>query len=52
MSKDYRRRNQISEQFTWRKVRMLESPAFRVLNLTEHRVLARIEIELRHHRRP
>jgi hypothetical protein len=49
MSKDYRRRNQISEQFTWRKLRMLESPAFRVLNLTEHRVLARIEIELRHH---
>jgi hypothetical protein len=49
MSKDYRRRNQISEQFQWRKLRMLESPAFRVLNLTEHRVLARIEIELRHH---
>jgi hypothetical protein len=27
----------------------LESPAFCVLNLTEHRILARIEIELRHH---
>jgi len=49
MSKDYRRRNQIGEQFQWRKLRMLESPAFRVLNLTEHRVLARVEIELRHH---
>jgi hypothetical protein len=49
MRKDYRLRNQISEQFTWRKTRMLESPAFCVLNLTEHRILARIEIELRHH---
>jgi hypothetical protein len=49
MSTDFRRRNQISEQFQWRKLRMLESPAFRVLNLTEHRVLARVEIGLRHH---
>src|SRR4051794_31274966 len=49
MSKDYRRKNKIGEQFAPRPIRMLESPAYRVLSLTAHRVLARIEIEMAHH---
>jgi hypothetical protein len=47
--KDYRRRNSYGEQFEGRPVRMLESPAYRVLSLSGHRVLSRIEIELAHH---
>jgi hypothetical protein len=38
-----------SAAFTMRPVEMQESPAFRVLSLTAHRILARIEIELRRH---
>jgi hypothetical protein len=49
MSKDYLRRNRLSEQFAPRPIRMLESPAYRVLSLGAHRVLARIEVELAHH---
>lgn len=44
-----RRRNSISEQFTVHTIRMLESPAWRALSLSAHRVLARVEIELGHH---
>ena len=43
------RRNKISEQFSARTIRMLESPAYRALSLSAHRVLSRIEIELGHH---
>jgi hypothetical protein len=43
------RRNKISEQFAARAIRMLESPAYRVLSLSAHRVICRIEIELAHH---
>jgi hypothetical protein len=39
----------INGQFAPRCVDMLESPAYRVLSLAAHRVLARIEIELAHH---
>ena len=37
------------EQWAWRTVRMLESPAYRVLSLTAHRILDRLEIEIAHH---
>jgi hypothetical protein len=36
-------------QFTMRPIEMLESPAYRVLSLSAHRVLARLEIELAQH---
>jgi hypothetical protein len=44
-----RNSHRIGGQFTWRLIDMLESPAYRVLSLAEHRLLARIEIELAHH---
>jgi len=44
-----RRRKSPPSQFGWRTIEMLESPAFRVLSLSAHRVLARIEIEAAHH---
>jgi DNA-binding FadR family transcriptional regulator len=44
-----RKRNQIDGQFSARLVEMLESPAFRVLSLSAHRVMDRIAIELAHH---
>jgi hypothetical protein len=44
-----RKRNQIAEQFSARVIRMLESPAYRALSLSAHRVLSRIEIEHAHH---
>jgi hypothetical protein len=37
-------------QFTTRPVEMLQSPAWRVLSLTGHRILDRIELELANHR--
>jgi len=43
------KRTKISGQFRTRTVAMLESPAFRVLSLSEHRILARLEIELSRH---
>jgi hypothetical protein len=43
------RRNKIAEQFSARTITTVESPAFRVLSLSGHRVLARLEIELAHH---
>src|SRR5262249_51825691 len=44
-----RRRTEIGEQFSARVIRMLESPAYRALSLSAHRVLSRIEVELGHH---
>lgn len=42
-------RTAIGGQFAPRLIEMLRSPAFRALNLSEHRVLARLEIELADH---
>ncbi len=44
-----KRRNAISGQWAARLIEMLESPAYRTLSLSAHRVLARIEIEFAHH---
>lgn len=44
-----KKRTQIAGQFSWRLVEMQESPAYRVLSLSERRVLDRLEIELGHH---
>jgi hypothetical protein len=44
-----RRRTKIDEQFAVRTIPMLESPAYRALSLSAHRVLSRIEIEHAHH---
>lgn len=43
------RYNKIAGQWAGREIKMLESPAYRVLSLSAHRALARIEIELAHH---
>ena len=43
------RRTSIDGQFAAREIKMLESPAFRVLSLSARRVLDRLEIELAHH---
>jgi hypothetical protein len=48
--KSYLRRNPFDgKPFAGRLIEMLKSPAYRVLSLTAHRLLARIEIELHHH---
>ena len=44
-----KRRNRISGQWSPRLIEMLESPAYRALSLSAHRVISRIEIELAHH---
>jgi len=44
-----RRSTQIDGQFAARTIKMLESPAFRVLSLSARRALDRLEIELAHH---
>jgi hypothetical protein len=44
-----KKRNSISEQFAVRILTMLESPAYRALSLSAHRVLSRVEVELAHH---
>ena len=44
-----KRKNKISGRFSARLTEMLESPAYRVLSHSAHRLLARIEIELSHH---
>ncbi len=44
-----KRRNSISGQFAARLVEMLESPAYRALSLSAHRVVSRLEIELGNH---
>ncbi len=43
------RRTTIGGAFAPRLIEMLESPAFRALSLSAHRVLARIEVEMGHH---
>ncbi|MEW6630314.1 MAG: hypothetical protein AB1440_05550 [Pseudomonadota bacterium] len=43
------RRTEIAGQFSWRLIEMQESPAYRVLSQSGHRVLARLEIEMAHH---
>ncbi|RUU86111.1 hypothetical protein EOB59_29970 [Mesorhizobium sp. M7A.F.Ca.MR.176.00.0.0] len=43
------RKTEIGGQFSWRLVEMQESPAWRVLSQSGHRVLDRLEIELGHH---
>jgi hypothetical protein len=43
------RRGSIPGAWTWRSIEMLESPAYRALSLTAHRILARLEIELHQH---
>jgi hypothetical protein len=43
------RRTTIGGQFAPRLIEMLESPAYRALSLSGHRILARLEIELGHH---
>ena len=43
------RRNRISGQFAARLIEMLESPAYRALSVSGHKVISRIEIELAHH---
>jgi hypothetical protein len=44
-----RRRNRIAGQWAPRLVELLDSPAWRVMSLSAHRVVDRIDIELRHH---
>jgi hypothetical protein len=44
-----RRFNKIGGQFSWRLIEMMEAPTFRVLSLSAHCVLDRIEIEQAHH---
>jgi hypothetical protein len=44
-----RKRSRISGQFAARLIEMLESPAYRVLSLSAHRIISRVEIELGHH---
>jgi hypothetical protein len=44
-----RRVNTINVQFATRPIEMLESPAYRTLSLSAHRVISRVEIELGSH---
>jgi hypothetical protein len=44
-----RKRGSIEGPFAWRLVEMLESPAYRVLSLSAHRIMARLEIEMAYH---
>jgi hypothetical protein len=44
-----KRKNRINGQWSPRLIEMLESPAYRVMSLSAHRVMARIEIELARH---
>jgi hypothetical protein len=43
------KRNKIAEPFSAHTITMLESPPFRVLSASGHRIPARLEIELGHH---
>jgi hypothetical protein len=43
------RRNRVAGQFTTLPLDMLQSPAWRVLSLSAHRVIYRVSIELRQH---
>jgi hypothetical protein len=49
MSSRRRKNNSIDGQFNARTIEMMESPAYRALSLSAHRVLDRICIELAHH---
>jgi hypothetical protein len=49
MSRRTKRRSKIAGQFSWRLVEMQNSPAYRALSLSAHRVLDRLEIELGSH---
>jgi hypothetical protein len=44
-----KRRNSIHGQFSPRTIEMLESPAYRALSLSAHRLISRIEVELGRH---
>src|SRR5262249_36916312 len=44
-----RHKNRIDGQWSPRLIEMLESPAYRVLSVSAHRVISRIEIEHAHH---
>src|SRR5215831_10216699 len=44
-----RKRKKIDGQFSGRLVEMLESPAYRVMSLSAHRIISRIEIEHANH---
>ena len=48
-SRRAKRRNYFGERFSGRPLSMLESAAFSVLNLAEHKMLLRIEIEAGRH---
>jgi hypothetical protein len=43
------RQNRISGQWSPRPIKMLESPAYRALSLSAHRIMSRIEIEFARH---
>ena len=44
-----KRRNRIDGQWSARLIEMLESPAWRVLSLSAHKIIDRVSIELAHH---
>src|SRR5262245_65720196 len=44
-----KRRNAINDQWSARRREMLESPAYRALSQSAHRVISRIELELCYH---
>ncbi|RWC38328.1 hypothetical protein [Mesorhizobium sp.] len=47
--KDKGKQFTIGGQFLWQLVEMKESPAWRVLSQSGHRILSRLEIEMAHH---
>ena len=44
-----KRRNQISGSWAARSIEMMKSPPYRILGLSAHRALSRVEIEFAHH---
>ena len=44
-----KRRNKISGSWAARSIEMMELPAYRILGLSAHRALSRIEVEFAHH---
>lgn len=48
-TKHPRRKNNLNEQFSIRLTAMLESPAYRAMSVSAHRIMSRIEIELSAH---
>ncbi len=49
MSRNRPERGSINGVFAWRLIEMLESPAYRALSLSAHRIMSRLEVELYHH---